>query len=135
VKQRAGLVFGFFAAAFSVGVYFFMGSGKWTEFITAYLIEKSLSVDNLFVFLVIFTYFHIPQRYQHRVLFWGVIGALVMRVLMIMGGITLLERVHWLIYVFGAFLVFTGFRLATDKGHQIQPEKTLIVRLFANSCP
>ncbi len=98
------------------------------QFLTGYLVEKSLSVDNLFVFLVIFSYFGVAPRYQHRVLFWGVIGAIVLRTVMIVVGAALVAEFHWLLYVFGAFLVYTGYKLATSSGETVHPEKNLAVR-------
>jgi tellurite resistance protein TerC len=118
------------AMAFMVLVYFRRGSHSAMEFLTAYLVEESLSVDNLFVFLMIFSYFRVPSQYQHRVLFWGILGAIVMRAAFIVTGIALLERFHWVIYVFGAFLVFTGVKMAFHKEAEIHPEKNLVLRLF-----
>jgi tellurite resistance protein TerC len=102
---------------------------KALEFLTGYLIELSLSVDNLFVFLLIFSYFKVPAKYQHRVLFWGVLGALVMRVAMILVGSELIDRFHWVIYIFGAFLVYTGVKMFSQEDADIDPEDRLIVRL------
>jgi tellurite resistance protein TerC len=99
------------ALIFGVGVYFWAGKADGQEFLTAWLVEKSLSVDNLFVFVVLFGAMGIPRELQHRVLFWGILSALVLRAVMILGGTALLARVHWLAYLFGAFLVYTGFRL------------------------
>jgi tellurite resistance protein TerC len=105
------------------------------EFLTGYIIELSLSVDNLFVFLLIFSYFKVPAKYQHRVLFWGVLGALVMRMTMIGLGATLVERFHWIIYVFGVFLIYTGIKmLRQDEGTQ-NPEDNPIVRLITRHIP
>jgi len=106
------------AACFGVLVHFAFGAERALEFAAGYVIEKALSVDNLFVFVVIFGAFQVPQRSQHRVLFWGVLGALVMRALFIAAGSALLLRFHWLIYLFGAFLVFTAIKLAREKGNQ-----------------
>src|SRR6185437_5796992 len=97
-------------------------------FFTAYLIEKSLSVDNIFVFVVIFTSFRVPASYQHRVLFWGVLGAIVMRGLLILAGTTLLSFFHWLLFVFGAFLILTGIRLAWRREPRINAESHPLVR-------
>jgi tellurite resistance protein TerC len=105
------------------------------EFLTGYLIEKSLSVDNIFVFLVIFTYFAIPMKYQHRTLFLGILGALVLRAIFIFSGVALLERFHWVIYIFGAFLIYTGLRLAMSHDKEIDPEKNLALRLFRRVMP
>ena len=99
-------------------------------FLTGYLIEKALSVDNIFVFVLIFTYFSVPALYQHRVLFWGIIGALLMRGAMIALGAALIEEFHWIIYIFGAFLIFTGIRMALQQDEEIHPEANPVVRLF-----
>lgn len=99
------------ALAFNTGLYFFQGPQAALEFFTGYVIEKSLSVDNIFVFVLIFSAFSVPALYQHRVLFWGVLGALVMRCALIFAGAALLEEFHWLLYLFGAFLVFTGIKM------------------------
>jgi tellurite resistance protein TerC len=99
------------AFVFNIGVYYWMGEQRAVEFLTGYLIEKSLSIDNIFVILLIFTYFRIPPAYQHKVLFWGILGALFFRLVFIMVGIELIMAYHWVLYVFGAFLVFTGIRI------------------------
>jgi tellurite resistance protein TerC len=103
------------ALAFNLGIYLWLGSEKGLEFLTGYLIEKSLSVDNIFVFILIFSYFGVPALYQHRVLFWGILGALIMRGVFIAVGAALLQAFHWVIYVFGAFLILTGTRMAIFK--------------------
>ena len=108
---------------------------KGLEFVTGYLIELSLSVDNLFVFLLIFSYFKVPPKYQHRVLYWGVLGALVMRVTMILVGTALINRVHAIIYVFGAFLVYTGFRMLSGHDDESNPEESSIVRFVTRYVP
>ena len=118
------------AALFAAGIYAISGTEKAMEFTAGYLIEKSLSVDNLFVFLAVFGYFKVEPRYQHKVLFWGVLGALVMRALFIVAGVTLLHEFHGIIYVFGVFLVFTGFRLMFQKEHGVEPEKNPVLRLL-----
>jgi tellurite resistance protein TerC len=123
------------ALAFNYGIYRFMGAEAGLEFLTGYLIEKALSVDNIFVFELIFSYFRVPSRYQHRVLFWGVIGALVMRGAMIGAGAVLVERFHWVLYLFGAFLVFTAIRMATQTEQAIEPESSPIVRLVRRLMP
>ncbi len=105
------------------------------EFVTGYLIEESLSVDNLFVFLLIFRYFRVDRSHQHTVLFWGILGALVMRAAFILGGVTLINRVHWVIYLFGAFLVYTGFRLFRPQETEIHPEKNPVLKLFRRFVP
>ncbi len=118
---------------FGVGVYYYLGSDTALEFYAGYLIEYSLSVDNIFVFLLIFSYFKVPEKFQHKVLFWGILGALVFRLLFIFAGVALLERFHWVIYIFGSFLVFTGIRLAMEKDKEVHPERNpvlLMVRKF-----
>ncbi len=131
VKEALGwsVVWVLCAAVFGVLVYYSFGSEHALEFATGYVIEKALSVDNLFVFVVLFGAFKVPQTSQHRVLFWGVLGALVMRALFIGAGSVLLERFHWLMYGFGAFLVFTAYKLAREKGIE-QPESPLESRSY-----
>lgn len=116
--------------AFGVVIFVWMGPTAGGEYLAGYLIEKSLSVDNIFVFALIFTYFGVPAKYQHRVLFWGILGALVFRAIFIAGGVALLDRFHWTIYVFGAFLILTGIRMATHKHEEIHPERNPMLRLF-----
>jgi tellurite resistance protein TerC len=123
------------ALCFNLGIYFWRGAEPALEFFTAYLIEKALSVDNLFVFVLIFSLFGVPVLYQRRVLFWGVIGALVMRGVFIAAGAALLHRFHWLIYVFGAFLIFTGIKLALSGETEIKPERNPLVKLFRRVVP
>ncbi|MBW3554012.1 MAG: TerC family protein [Gemmatimonadetes bacterium] len=123
------------ALVFNLGVYHFMGAQVGLEFLTGYLIEKALSVDNIFVFVLIFSYFNVPPRYQHRVLFWGILGALLMRGAMIGAGAALIDRFHWIIYIFGAFLVFTGIRMATQTAHAIEPESNPVIRLIRRLIP
>ncbi len=120
---------------FSLGIYFWSGSDKALEFLTAYLIEKSLSLDNLFVFLLIFSYFAVPGLYQHKVLFWGILGAVVMRLAFILAGVTLIERFDWVIYVFGAFLIITSVRMALRKEVAIRPGGNPVLRLFRRFVP
>src|SRR5437016_6320750 len=110
-------------------------SQKALEFLTGYLIELSLSIDNLFVFLLLFSYFKVPPKYQHRVLYWGVLGALVMRVTMILAGTTLINRVHAIIYVFGAFLVYTGIKMMSEDEGESNPETNAIVRFVTRYVP
>jgi tellurite resistance protein TerC len=114
---------------FNLGIYFWQGPRPALEFLTGYLLEKSLSVDNIFVFLMIFTYFRVPYIHQHKVLFWGILGALIMRALFILVGITLIQRFHWVIYVMGAFLIITGIKMATQKDADIHPERNPVLRL------
>jgi tellurite resistance protein TerC len=127
------------AACFAVLIYFFghamvgharPNSALSLEFVTGYLIELSLSVDNLFVFLLIFGYFRVPANLQHQVLFWGVIGALVMRIIFIFAGIALLNRFHWFIYIFGVVLIYSGTKLLRQEGADIHPEANPVLRLF-----
>ena len=123
------------ALLFNVGVYFWLGSERALEFLTGYVLEKSLSVDNVFVFLLIFSHFQVPGIYQHKVLFWGILGALVMRALFIAAGVTLIHHLHWIIYVFGAFLMLTGIKLAVQKDKEIHPERNPMLRLFRRLMP
>src|SRR5258708_17100565 len=123
------------AMIFAALVFHYQGSQRGLEFLTGYLIELSLSVDNLFVFLLIFSYFKVPSKYQHRVLFWGVLGALVMRLTMIFIGATLINRFHWIIYIFGAFLVYTGIKMFTQQDNDFQPEDNALVRLATRIFP
>jgi tellurite resistance protein TerC len=118
------------ALLFCVGIYFMLGKIKALEFLTGYVIEKSLSVDNLFVFIMIFEYLRIPPSYQPRVLKWGILGAIVMRALFITVGVGLFTTFDWIIYVFGALLVFTAFKLAIRKEEKFDPEKNPVLRLF-----
>ena len=123
------------AVAFGAGIYVVMGSDAGARFFTGYLVEKALSVDNIFVFVLIFSYFQVPPQYQHRVLFWGILGALVMRGVMIGAGAYLVSRFHWILYVFGAFLVVTGIRMATQSEHQIEVESNPSLRLMRRIVP
>jgi tellurite resistance protein TerC len=123
------------AMVFNLGIYFAWGQDKALEFLTGYVIEKSLSVDNLFVFLMIFQYFNTPSQYQHRVLFWGILGALILRAVFIATGAALLSNFHWMIYVFGAFLVVTGIKMYLQGDEKIEPEKNPVVRLFERWVP
>jgi tellurite resistance protein TerC len=118
------------AFAFNVFVYYQLGEQQAFEFFTGYIIEKSLSVDNIFVFIMIFSYFQVPHEAQHKVLFWGIGGALVMRVIFILAGIELIHEFHWLIYIFGAFLIFTGFRFITQQEIRIEPDRNPVVKLI-----
>lgn len=118
------------ALLFNAGIWYWFGDRKALEFLTGYLIEKSLSVDNIFVFILVFTYFKVPALYQHKVLFWGVLGALVMRAIFIYAGLALLEQFHWIIYVFGAFLVFTGFKMMVQKEKEIHPERNPMLKFL-----
>jgi tellurite resistance protein TerC len=133
VRIREALLWSAFwimlAMLFNLGIYFWHGSQAALEFLTGYLLEKSLSVDNIFVFLMIFTYFRVPYLHQHKVLFWGILGALIMRALFILLGVTLIQRFHWVIYIMGVFLIITGIKMATQKDADIQPERNPVLRL------
>jgi tellurite resistance protein TerC len=121
---------------FNVGVYFWFGRESALQFLTGYLIEKSLSIDNLFVFLLLFTYFKVPAKYQHEVLFWGILGALVMRGALILLGAALITRFHWILYIFGLFLVITGVKMALQKEKkEVHPERNIVVRIFKKFFP
>ena len=120
---------------FAGGIYLWSGTEPALQFVAGYLIEKSLSVDNLFVFLMLFSYFKVPALYQHKVLFWGILGALVMRAALIAVGSVLLSRFHGMMYFFGAFLLLTGIKLAVQKGDGIHPERNPVVRLFRRIWP
>jgi tellurite resistance protein TerC len=121
---------------FNVGVFLWYGHEAALQFFTGYLIEKSLSVDNLFVFLLLFSYFKVPAKYQHKVLFWGILGALVMRGVLIFLGAALVARFHWILYLFGLFLVITGIKMAfQDKEKEVHPERNIIVRFFKRILP
>lgn len=123
------------ALIFNYGVYVFLGEQKALEFLTGYLIEKSLSVDNLFVFIMIFSFFNVKPEYQHKVLFWGILGALIMRAIFIFAGVALISKFHWIIYIFGAFLIFTGIKMLFHKDQEIAPDKNPLVRLFKKFFP
>jgi tellurite resistance protein TerC len=123
------------AAIFAVVVFFWHGRTPALEFVTGYVIELSLSVDNLFVFLLIFRFFQVPAIHQHKVLFWGILGALIMRAIFIAAGVSLIERFHWIIYVFGAFLIYSGIKLFFQKEAEIHPEKNPVLRLFRRLVP
>jgi len=123
------------ALIFNLGVWKFLGPQPGVEFLTGYLIEKSLSIDNIFVIALLFAYFKVPGEYQHRVLFWGILGALVMRAAFILAGAALLERFHWIIYLFGGFLVLTGIKMAFAPEHGVEPERNPVVRLVRRLMP
>ncbi len=125
----------FLALCFNVFIYFQFDEKRALDFFTGYIIEKALSVDNIFVFVLIFSYFQIPPRYQHKVLFWGIIGALVMRVIFIFAGVALLEKFHWTIYIFGGILIYTGIKMVTEKDKKIEPDKNPIIRFFRKWMP
>ena len=120
---------------FGAWIWRHFGAVRGLEFFTGYLLEKALSVDNLFVFIVLFSYFAVPVKLQHRVLFWGILGALVMRAIFIVTGAALIHRFHWIIFVFGAFLVFTGIKLLLHRGGQMHPERNPVFRIFRRLVP
>lgn len=123
------------AMLFNIFVYFYFDQQKALEFFTAYLVEKSLSIDNIFVIIMIFSYFSVPAAYQHKVLFWGILGALVMRMIFIFAGIELIHKFHWLIYIFGGFLVLTGIRMVATENKPIDPEKNPLVKFVRRLFP
>jgi TerC family integral membrane protein len=139
VRLREALAWGAMwialAAAFAAVVYFWQGHQTALEFVTAYVVELSLSVDNLFVFLVIFRYFAVPDDQQYRVLFWGVVGALLMRGLFIGVGVGLIHRFHWIFYVFGMLLIYSGARFLMPGGHEIDPSKNRVVNALRRIVP
>jgi len=116
------------AVSFAVGVHFWYGKTKALEFVTGYVIEESLSVDNLFVFLLIFNYFKVPDRYQHKVLFWGIIGALVMRLVFILVGVSLMNRFEWIVYIFGAILIWSGISFLRGGEKEVHPENNPVLK-------
>jgi tellurite resistance protein TerC len=123
------------ALLFNLFVFFEFGKTKALEFLTGYVIEYSLSVDNIFVFILIFSYFAVKSQYQHKILFWGIIGALIMRGIFIFAGVALINRFHWIVIIFGGFLVFTGIRMLFQKETEVDPEKNAIVRFFRKFLP
>ena len=125
----------FLALIFNTIIYFWRGQQQALEFFTGYLVEKALSVDNIFVFIMIFTYFQVPTKYQHKVLFWGILGALIMRVIFIFAGVALLEKFHFTIYIFGALLIFTGIKMFNHNNAQINPEKNPVIKFFKRFMP
>lgn len=123
------------ALLFNAGIYYSEGHDQALRFLSGYLVEKSLSVDNLFVFLLIFSYFRVPTQYQHKVLFWGIFGALVFRAIFIFAGIALLQKFQWLFYILGAFLVVTGVKLAFETEKEIHPDKNPILNMVRRIMP
>ena len=123
------------ALLFNVGVWHYAGSAKALEFFTGYVIEKSLSVDNVFVFALLFSSFAVPPLYQHKVLFWGILGALIMRAIMIVLGAALITKFSWIIYVFGGFLILTGIKMIVKREEEIHPERNPVVRWFKKLMP
>ncbi|WP_181305512.1 TerC family protein [Rufibacter sp. XAAS-G3-1] len=123
------------ALVFNSLVYYWFGEHKAVEFLTGYVLEKTLSIDNIFVFVLIFKYFQIPSIYQHKILFWGILGALLMRVIFIFAGVALIEKFHWSIYLFGAFLIYTGYKMFVEKDKEMEPEKNPVIRFFRRIMP
>lgn len=123
------------ALAFNVVVYFWKGQEVAIQFFTGYVVEKSLSIDNIFVFLQVFAYFSVPVIYQHKILFWGVLGAIIMRAVFILVGVALITKFHWIIYVFGTFLIFTGVKMAFGKDKEVHPEKNPLIKLLRRFVP
>ena len=123
------------AMIFNVGIVYLMGKEKGLEFFTGYVIEKSLSVDNVFVFALLFSYFAVPALYQHKVLFWGILGALAMRAVMIVLGAALITKFSWIIYIFGGFLILTGIKMIVKRDEEIHPERNPVVRWFKRLMP
>jgi tellurite resistance protein TerC len=138
MKEALGwcAVWGTLALAFGGGVWHFRGPELGQQFLASYLIELCLSVDNVFVFILVFAYFKVAPQYQHRVLFWGIIGAVVMRAVFILVGVSVIARFHWVLYIFGAFLVYTGVKMALpSKDAEVDPEHNAAVRLFRRFFP
>ncbi len=125
----------FLALTFNAIIFYWKGRQQALEFFTGYLVEKALSIDNIFVFIMIFTYFQIPSKYQHKVLFWGIIGALIMRVIFIFAGVALIEKFHFTIYVFGALLIYTGYKMFNHNNAKIEPDKNPLIRFFKKFMP
>lgn len=123
------------AVIFDIGVWYYSTDQRALEFATGYIIEKSLSVDNLFVFLALFKYFRVPAKYQHKVLFWGIVGALLLRSVFIIGGVALISKFHFIMYIFGGFLVYTGFKLIRSNDEHIEPEKNPVLKLVRRFIP
>src|SRR5438067_7052975 len=123
------------AAGFAVFVYFWHGAHAALEFVTGYVIEESMSVDNLFVFLVLFQYFRVPKEHQYKVLFWGIIGALVLRLTFILVGVSILRRFEFVIYIFGALLIYSGYKLFSEEEREVHPEKNPVLKLFRRHFP
>lgn len=123
------------AMVFNTIIYFWRGQQQALEFFTGYLVEKALSIDNIFVFIMIFTYFQVPTKYQHKVLFWGILGALVMRVIFIFAGVALIQKFHMTIYVFGALLIYTGYKMFYHNDAKIEPDKNPVIRFFKRFIP
>lgn len=140
VKMKEALLWSLFwialAVIFNLGIYFFVGKAKALEFLTGYLIEESLSIDNLFVFIMIFGFFKIDPKFQHKILFWGIIGAIIMRAVFIFAGVALIQRFDWVMYIFGAFLVYTGVKMIFEKEDaEFNPNENMVIRGFRKIFP
>jgi tellurite resistance protein TerC len=140
VKMKQALLWSLFwialAVLFNLGIYYFIGKIKALEFLTGYLIEESLSIDNLFVFIMIFGFFNIDPRFQHKILFWGIIGAIIMRALFIFAGVAIIQRFDWVMYIFGTFLIFTGIKMLFEKEDaEFNPNQNILIRLFKKVFP
>lgn len=125
----------FLALVFNGILYYWKGQQQALEFFTGYLVEKALSVDNIFVFIMIFSYFQVPSKYQHKVLFWGIIGALIMRIIFIFAGAALIQKFHFTIYIFGALLIYTGYKMFFHNNTKIEPDKNPVIRFFKRFMP
>lgn len=123
------------AVLFNIGIFHFAGHEKGMEFLTGYLLEKALSVDNIFIFVLLFSYFNVSKKYQHKVLYYGIVGALIMRGVLIALGAALIVKFHWVLLIFGAFLVFTGIKMAVQKDEKVEPEKNPVVKFFKKIFP
>jgi tellurite resistance protein TerC len=123
------------AAAFAVFVHFWLGPGKALEFVTGYLLEEALSVDNLFVFILLFAYFKVPPEQEKTVLFWGILGALLMRGIFILAGVTLVRRFHWILYLFGVFLIYTGIQLMRESDEEKDPSRNIVLKYCRRFLP
>ncbi|MFA5059752.1 MAG: TerC family protein [Candidatus Omnitrophota bacterium] len=139
VKLKEALLWSAFwvglALLFNLAILIWKGQKPALEFLTGYLIEQSLSVDNLFVFIMIFSYFRVPKEYQHKILFWGILGAQVMRAIFIFAGVALIHKFEWIIYIFGLFLVLAGIRMGVHKDEEIHPERNPVLKLFRRFMP
>ena len=141
IKVKSALLWSLFwiclAVAFNIGVYYFLGHQKALEFLTGYLIEESLSVDNLFVFIMIFGFFRIEPKYQHKILFWGIIGAIFMRALFIFAGVALIHQFDWVMYLFGGFLIYTGVKMLFEKSdsEEYNPTDNVLLKVFRKIMP
>ena len=125
----------FLAMVFNTIIFYWRGQQQALEFFTGYLVEKALSIDNIFVFIMIFSYFQIPSKYQHKVLFWGILGALIMRVVFIFAGVALIEKFHFTIYLFGALLIYTGYKMFFHNNATIEPDKNPVIKVFKKFMP